>query len=413
MARRPSRQPRSPAVWGARAALALAATALGYAATVRSIADAVRAQQPERGYALAPGDARVLANLAERWSGPDATAAQRARADVLARGALRRDPSAVSAVATLGLDAQIRGDTAAARRWFGYSEALSRRDLRTQLWLIEDKVARGDIAGALRHYDIALRTSRSAAGILFPVLGGAIADPTIRSALIRTMAGEPAWSPFFVADVATGDNDPRAVALLFQGLSSAGVKLDDRARSQVIARLVQNDAIDAAWAAYESMRPHARRTEARDPRFRAQLADPTPFDWQPVNDAGISVGIQRGEGGGVVDFVAPASVGGSLLRQFQWLPPGDYMLEGHSIDVNQPPQSQPYWTLTCGDGRELGRVEVPSSARANGRFSGRLTVPADCPTQNLSLNARPSDSVGGTVGQIDRLWLRPAARAAR
>jgi hypothetical protein len=181
----------------------------------------------------------------------------------------------------------------------------------------------------------------------------------------------------------------------------------------VIARLVQANAIQAAWAAYVAMRPNARRSEARDPLFRAELADPTPFDWQPVNDSGISVGLQPGNGGGVVDFVAPASVGGTLLRQFQWLLTGDYVLEGHSLGVDQPAESQPYWTLACGNGRELGRVDVPPSAHAGGRFAGRFSVPADCPTQYLSLNARPSDAVGGTVGQIDRLWLRPARGSGR
>lgn len=407
MARRQTRERRSSTEWGVRVSLALAAIALGYAATTWSFASALRTQQPERAHAFAPHDGRILAELAEHWSGPEATTERRTRADAFARDALRRDPTTVAAAATLGLNAQIQGDAPAARQWFGLAERLSRRDLRTQLWAIEDSVSRGDVAGALRHYDIALRTSRSAGGLLFPVLGTAISDRAIRAALTQTLARKPDWASFFVADVAAGDNDPKAVALLFQGLTAAGIDVSDRARSQVIARLVQANEIGPAWAYYASIRPGASRSKSRDPRFTAQLADPTPFDWQPVNDAGITASIQPGNGGGLVDFAAPASVGGVLLRQFQWLPPGDYAIEGHSSGVDQPAESQPYWMLACAGGRELGRVAVPRSAEAAGRFSGRFSVPADCPTQYLTLNARPSDAIGGTVGQIDRISLQP------
>lgn len=85
--------------------------------------------------------------------------ARRREADRLARLALRQDPTAVAALATLGLNAQIRGDTNSARRYFAYSDKLSRRSLTTRLWAIEDAVARDDIPAALRNYDVALRTS--------------------------------------------------------------------------------------------------------------------------------------------------------------------------------------------------------------------------------------------------------------
>lgn len=64
--------------------------------------------------------------------------------------------------------------------------------------------------------------------------------------------------------------------------------------------------------------------------------------------------------------------------------------------------------LHCVDGRELGRVTVPASNQANGKFAGRFIVPSGCPVQYLSLIAQPSQSVAGLQGQLDRLWLEPA-----
>ncbi len=85
---------------------------------------------------------------------------------------------------------------------------------------------------------------------------------------------------------------------------------------------------------------------------------------------GFSASIQRDGQGAVFDFFAPASLGGALLQQIQFLPPGGIgMLSGRSSGINQPVESQPYWILTCTDnGRELGRVAVPNSDQAGGAF---------------------------------------------
>lgn len=397
---------RSPAEWGIRAVLVVVAIVFGYFSLARTLAYTIRSEQPERAYTLAPSDARVGGAFSERLSGPDATQSDRRTADRIALSALRRDPVNVSAAATLGLNAQIRGDGRLATRWFDYSQLLSRRDLRTQLWAIENAVARGDVPGALKHYDIALRTSRKASDILFPVLEAALSDGSIRKELIRTLSRKPMWSDVFISHAAENGPDRGAVALLFAGLNRVGVPVADRSRALIVTRLIDANQIDAAWAYYAAVHPGARPDMSRDPRFAATSGDPTAFDWQPVNDAGVSASIQRGDRGGLVDFGAPAGVGGPLLRQMQVLGSGRYALEGHSIGIEQRSGAQPYWVLTCADGRRLGRVDVPNSAQAGGAFAGSFVVPSDCPAQTLSLIAPASDDVAGLSGQIDRVVLR-------
>lgn len=409
MVRRVSSTRRSAPEWGLRIALAIAALVAGYGAVSRSLAQALASSRPESAHAIVPGDSRAAASLSAKLSGPDADAARRGRADVLALQALGRDPLAVSAVATLGLDAAIRGDTAKARQWFTYSGKLSRRDLRTQLWMIERAADRGDVALALHHYDIALRTSRIASDVLFPILSSALVNLQVRAALVSTLAGKPIWSERFISYAAGEGDAPAAVADLFAAATPAGVVVPDRAKALILTRLVDSHDVDAAWRYFASIRPGADRRFSRDPRFSANVLDPLPFDWQPVSDGGISASIQRGDRGGLADFTAPAGIGGLLLRQMQVLPAGEYVLEGHSRAIEQQERARPYWTLTCINGREIGRGTIPNSATAGGKFMGRLTVPADCPSQYLSLMARPSDEVGGLYGQIDHMSLRPAS----
>lgn len=408
--RRVTRPRRSATEWGVRGALALAAAGLGTVSVTHSLAYMIRGSASARAHALAPWDGRITALLSEQLSGPDATPADRKRADELARLALRQDPTAVPAVATLGINAQVRGDTAAARRIFAYSEKLSRRDLRTRLWAIEDAVGRGDIPGALRNYDIALRTSRIAPDLLFPVLASAISDSDIRRALIATLVQRPAWSEQFLGFVAGTGPDAQATASLFEALQRRGIALPVGAAPALVGRLLAENHVDDAWRFYAALTPGADRRVARDPDFTANLQSPTPFDWLPITDSGVSATLQRGERGGIFDFAVPSNLGGPILRQTQLLPPGDYAIEGRSIGIEQAGNALPYWTLTCPDGRELGRVVVPNSAQANGRFAGRLTVPAGCPIQQLVLVARPSEQLSGLTGQIDDIRLRPAAR---
>lgn len=401
---------RSAAEWGVRGTLAIAAAALGYLSVTHSLAYMIRGSAPERAHALAPWDGRITALLSEKLSGPDATAADRQQADAMARLALRQDPTAVAAVATLGINAQVRGDTATARRIFAYSEKLSRRDLRTRLWAIEDAVARNDVPGALRNYDIALRTSRIAPDLLFHIMANAISDAEIRQALIATLAKRPAWSDQFIGYVSGNGPDARATASLFEAVHRRGIVLPAGSPAALIGRLLSEGHTDDAWRFYAAIMPGVDRRAARDPGFTANLTSPTPFDWQPITDSGVSATIQRGEQGGIFDFAVPPNLGGPLLRQTQLLPPGDYAIEGRSIGIDQADGALPYWALTCAEGRELGRVTVPNSAQANGRFAGRFTVPAGCPVQQLQLVARPSEALSGLTGQIDDVRLRPAGR---
>lgn len=396
---------RSPKEWAVRIALAAVTAVLAYYGVSFSIAQVAVQKDPARAYRLAPYDGRITAAYATALAGVDATQKDRARADVLAKRALQQDPTAVGAVATLGVNADDRGDKAAARRYFTYAQKLSRRDLRTQLWMIEDAVQRQDIPGALHQYDITLRVFPNLGEMFYPVLASANSDPQIRRELTKVLAGKPLWSESFLNFAAGNSPDPKSTAALFLDLLRAGVSVSQNARTGPVNALIAARELDAAWSYYAALHPGVDRRRSRDPRFAAGLETPSQLDWIPINDgSGLTTSIQ----GGIFDFAAPASVGGPMLQQLQLLPPGRYRLNGHSIMIAQAAGALPYWLLRCEDGRELGRVEVPNSSVANGRFDGTFSVPAGCPVQTLVLIARSSDAVSGLSGQLDRVALVPA-----
>lgn len=393
-----------------RGGLAAIALTIGYVSTTRTLAFTIYKTDAERAYALAPQDGRIAGELAEQIAASNAGKAQQAHAARLARQALIDEPLAVPALTALALNIQRTGDTAGARRILIHSNRLSRRELGTRLWFIENAVARNDIADALRNYDIALRTATPAPDLLFPILSSAVSDPDIAQSLSERIATQhPAWAETFVQYLSSPGTDPIVGAAMLRRLTAAGYAIPATAQASVTNALVAKGALEDAWKFYASFRSSAMRNRSRDPNFAAQLQMPSVFDWTPVmNDAGVNASIQRTRGGGVFEFAAPSTVGGLALQQVQFLPPGRYRMEGVTHKIEQPRAASPYWQLSCLDGRELGRVEVPSSSVANGRFSGELTVGRnDCSAQVLRFILRASTETGGVAGQIDSALLAP------
>lgn len=412
-----SRKKRNAAHWAVRGVLGLVATVIGLASVSDTLANVIVRIDPARAHTLSRGDGRITAKLAERHfslkpSGdPDSHPAR------LARLALRQDATAAEALSVLGLQAQIRNDTEEARRLFTYSQSLSRRELQPRIWAIEEAVSRGDIAGALEHYDLALRTSRAAPDLLFPVLASAIAEPRVRAELIADLAERRTWGVSFLEHLATAAVEPQAAARFLQEAQQAGLSVDEGVRMAMVNALFTRGDHIGAWKFYASIRRHVDRRQSRDPGFAHPSDAPAFFDWAVVNSAGLSTSIQPRGQGGLVDFSVAPGTGGPVLQQIQMLPRGEYRLEGRSSGVEQPQQSLPYWVLTCQDGRELGRVSLRNagahSTPAGEPFTGRFSVPANCPVQTLALIARPSDKVTGVTGQILRAQLMPVARLRR
>ncbi|MDX5986619.1 hypothetical protein SIL82_20385 [Sphingomonas echinoides] len=385
--------------------MALVAAILGYLSITHSLANVLVESDPARAHLLDTENGPITAALAQKLFAEQPTPDRSAPFVRLAQAALRQDPTAVSAVATLGLQTGLRGDVVHTRRLFDYAQRLSRRDIRTQLWAIEDAVARDDIPAALHHYDIALRTIPMASDLLFPILAGALDQSAIRTNIVLTLRQQPTpqWGPKFISYLAATGGEPHALAQFFEEMHQAGMPLPTGAVATAVNGLSGSDAVEDAWHFYEKVRHGANRKISRDPYFAARLATPSLFDWVPVNDGKIATSLENG----AFDFSVPTASGGILLQQMQVLPPGVYRFEGHGSGIMQGKDSLPYWVLSCHDGHELGRVIVANSTKAGSAFAGQFNVPRDCPVQTLSLFARPSDAVSGVSGQIDRAQLKP------
>jgi len=399
---------RSRREWSIRVGLAFGALVLGYFSAAHSLANVIAKVDPATAYAIAPGNGVIAGKYSqEAFTIAPAMEADSKPAD-LARRALLADPTAVEALTVLGFQAQLRGEAARADRIFSYSTALSRRELRPRIWAIEKDVDRGDVGDALRNYDIALRTSNSAAKDLYPTLAAALSEPRIRAELLTILANDPVWGDGFLAYAATSGVEPEGAVALFREGRKTGLEVADDLRSGLVNVLVSQNKFENAWAYYKSFRFQVQRNRSRDPGFAMQTDDRTAFDWRVGRDPRLGAAILQNGKGGLFDFAVPPSTGGELVSQTQLLPAGKYRLVGRSSGLDQPPTSRPYWVLTCSDGSEMGRLSLPNSDERGGRFGGQFTVARDCDAQTLSLVARASDDIMGVIGQILQAQLVPA-----
>ena len=344
----------------------------------------------------------MLAFHAERLSGSLADPDVRPQVAVSARQSLLRDPTSASAAVSLALIAEIEGRKSQASGLINYALRMSRRDLRAHLWSIEAAVARHNVPIALHHYDIALRTSKSAPGLLFPVLSAALSDPAIRNGVAGVLNARPAWKDLFLNWLSSNSSDPRSAAMLFLNLTRRGVDIPWTAQASLTGALVRQGAFAEAWQTYALSSATGDRRRSRQAAFDNVPEVPSPFDWNLPAVDGLSASLQQGPHGIVLAYDAANGAGGVAARQLQFLPAGQYIIRGKASDVTG--DVRPFWQLVCADGTELGRVILPTGTAS---FVGSVNVPTTCPVQWFNLSMPLVDSPEPVNGMIDRAVIEP------
>ena len=394
---------RKVSVW--RILLSGIATFCAYFSLSHTIANVIEPKAPGLAHRLAPFDGRIEA--ADALSNFNAAPTARSENPVVRKAidALRRDPTAVDALNVLAFQAQMRGDAEYARDLFNYSLKLSRRELRSQLWAVEEAVSRGDIANALENYDIAFRTSSGAQNLLFPILAKALAEPLVRARFIQILLGKPVWTESFLQYAAANSPNPDAIRLLFEEIQARGLEVADVSRVELVNSLVRAGEYRSAWDYYSELRDGSQRSRSRDPEFTFAGQNRTVFDWIPSQYTTITP--RTASTSGQAEFSVPPAVGSRLLEQYLMLPPGKYRLVGQSSGVSASKDARPSWVVQCFGGRELIKISLDESSEAPRRFAGEISVGSDCSMQLLTLVARPTDDISGIVGNIDSVSLEP------
>lgn len=369
----------------------------------------LRRGQPDRALGLAPWDARAHSEAAEQalaQGGVDRPALVRAERE--ARAALARSPLMVPAWRTLGLVSAARGRDRLAAALFSTSERLSRRDLPTQLWLIEEQVRRGDVARALEHYDVALRTSPLSFDTLLPILVQAAGSVETGPALGRLLQARPLWANNFYYRVGQSTPaDSGEVARTLEIARRGGPISNPDALRAIVSTMVERGDYRPALrvAAVLGGVPARLPKGVANGGFERQ-PDVAPFDWMLAQGLGFGAELRGGLGKGAQALVAftTSDANGTAARQLLVLRPGTYRLRWRAGRTDAPAPERMTWRLACAKGAAVAEAPVDLTRRGG---EAAFSVPAGCAAQWLSLDIL-SDSPEGSEAWVDDVAVVPA-----
>lgn len=368
-------------------------------------------RNPRLATALWPGGSKANVGLAQlRLEQDRASPESLAAAKQMAERALSRDPLNVAAARTWGLVVAAQGMEQPAERMMRFAEKLSKRDVRTQMWMIEARVRQNDIAGALHHYDLALRSSLSARQPFFPILTSAATDPNIAARLGEVLAKRPPWGPEFTTQFVANSADARAITTLL-----SRVRLDPANEGErqllrsAIERLVGMGEFRSAESLY-SMASGRPNLLIRNSGFDLPNEFP-PLDWQLTQEPGLTAEQRSVEGSTTGDhalfLTAENERGGPVARQLLLLPAGRYRLVLAFGDTAEEEAANPRITMRCVDSDiDFATVRLPAASSAGRRSESVVQVPqGNCPAQWLTISAASRLDAASSAPWISSLHL--------
>jgi hypothetical protein len=393
-----------------RALIVLATALLGYLAVVVTLPNFAASAAPGLALRVRPSHAGAHVRQAELALGSDPRNPAVDSAAQHAREALRRDPTQAAAARILGLSLALRGGRRRAEGLFEYSNEMSRRDVPTQLWLLEQRVAHNDIEGALRHYAIVLRVAPSTKQIVFPVLTGALAYPYLVEPIAELARDGERWRGEFLYYVASNARNPADAASLFLKLSQLGAPPEPEHISGVVTRLLQAGDTRRAGALYRIIDRQWRLADVGsqlDGGF-SRTAGVPPLGWEYNSDLAWRGDKPGRIGDPALHINVSASGQGWAARRRLILRPGSYRFDAVIGTTSGAPDGQLRFALVCTEGGEpQSRIEVPLQS-VHGRAGGILQVPLGCPAPWLQIAIAEQETQTPAAIWLDELRLTPA-----
>lgn len=382
-----------PLFWVKIVVVLVVTTYLAWLSFIHAAANATWDRTPDTALYYVPDHPLALSRKADELFAQRQDPATLAKVEAMARQSLRGGALNPAAIRLLGYVADARGDIRKARDLMLLSQRVSRRDFGTQLWLIEDAVARNDKAAAIYHYDIAMRTTPGSFPILFPTLTGALDDPEVRVALAPIVRQAPVWLPAYLGSAINGIANP---ANLADVLVKAGRLPDEEnyrnMSNALLGQLAAKNKFPAFRQYYLSLKGgnKAAFQSASLTKATVNLAYPAA-GWQAFETVGVGGAFSQPDREGRFSLAAFAGSGerGEVMRKLLFLEPGSYRFQAQYAALDAVSDAEIRWDLQCmTPAGNVGKWFVDTPIR-KGNFAQMqdFTVGNDCRAQLLILQA--------------------------
>lgn len=383
---------------------------LAWLSFIHAVANITWDRDPDVALRYVPNHPLALSRKADELFAEKQDPATLAKVEAMAKESLRGGALNPVAIRLLGYVADVRGDTKKARELMLLSHKVSRRDFGTQLWLIEDAVARNDKKQALYHYDIAMRTTPSSFPILFPTLTGALNDPEVRVHLAPIVRQAPVWLPAFLSESIGTIENPANIADVL--VKSSGLPDDESYRNlsnALLAQLAGKNKFPAFQQYFLSLKGSRADTFKAAAFTKDTVGLPYPVvGWQVADSPAIggTFSAANDKGRSTLAAFASSSERGELLRKYMFLAPGNYRFASRFSALDGAPDSEVRWELQCvkaAGNTSAWFVATPVQKGAFG-LTQDFNIGSDCRTQLLVLQTAGGSSQLGTeftVNSVD------------
>ncbi len=386
-----------------------ATVAVAYCSLAMSVANIAHMGNPELALRFNPSHPIALARLAQANLKETPTKQGLAKAAALASRSLAAQAINSDATLALAFAREAQGDTVAARRLVELASRMSRREIAAQLWLIEDRIARNDVTGAVAHYDIVLRSSVESQDLLLPILTAALDDQKIRAALIPYLRQRVPWAGAFLAYATQSSKDAGVLAEMI--IESGKLPSDEESKlveSRLVARMYEAGQWNQLERFYRTL-PGADPELLQSPRISEASVDPRfpPITWDMGQGSETAVSVEEAaDKKAPLNFRIFADPGErtTVLRKLLLLSPGR-----HAIVIDQQPISgadgaSVDWSISCGKEKAVWQRAGLDPVKAD------FEIPNGCGGAILSLSVSGGNSQDGFELLIKSIALSRAAQ---
>lgn len=292
-------------------------------------------------------------------------------------------------------------------------DRITRRDAVAQLWLLEEAVRRGDVAGVLRRYDVLLRTQADLRGVLLENLSARLENDRVRLGLANYVEAGSPWSADLLDAAARKGYADGAAALL----SALPVLPDTMSYRSAYAAVVAALVLENDFAALRKLYPRLPAAGGLGAlgSVGADLAQGyAPFGWAMAASAEREARLTADQSNRPVLAVrsAPFTRGEAASRLV--LLPAYPVVLSWALDADRQAAAggRAQWVIRCADQR---RVAVSGDLLASRVRDGVQSIPYPCAAARITLLVDGGTGEGGiaretaTTFQLSRLRLLPAA----
>ena len=326
----------------------------------------------------------------------------------LATRSLNGDLLNAKAVRLLAAADLAEKESAGFKKLIRLSERLSRREFMTQIYLVQEAARDNNVPEALAHFDIALKTNRSGAELVYAILTPLLADANIRAGLKPYIEGRAAWvQPFFAHATNSGKNPASVAEALMQ---AGGLPFDPVypfTQGNIVNRLILENKFQMARDFYlkgASGDPSALQsidfgTANTESRF-------APISWRLASSPTVATSFE-GQAQKKMRIEAGPEATEIAANKIIYLKPGRYGVQLEAAWGPFDTEGEVKLSLVClvgGGGTVFD--DAANARKSENMIRGQFVIPADCTAQTVLISVESFAGQGG----IDVLLSAPSLR---